>query len=475
MNRQALLDAVANAIVLDNEEGAVTVLDAHRFRESMDLLAFEAAFGESAEVRALARTLIRNGGLQVGVFPASIHELYMAMGRGEVDGFTVPAVNIRGMTYQVARAMIRSASAIDAGAYIFEIARSEMGYTFQRPAEYAAVVLAAAIREGVEGPVFIQGDHFQANAKTYKNDPKAIIDGIKDLSREAIEAGFFNIDVDTSTLVDLSFPTVDEQQKLNYTHCAEISDFIRSVEPAGVTVSVGGEIGEVGHENSNIHELRAFLDGFNRDFGAMAPGKPGLSKLSVQTGTSHGGVPGPDGKILDVKLDFTTLEQLSIAARNEYGLGGCVQHGASTLPKEMFNRFPGTQTCEIHLATGFQNIIYDTLPAALVARIDALIAAQHADEKSGKDTQEQFIYKTRKKGFGHFKKVLWELSPEDQAPVIQALEDEFIYLFELLSVSGTKQIIAKTITRADAPTTLAVQLARAENDHVVEESLPGGE
>ena len=33
-------------------------------------------------------------------------------------------------------------------------------------------MLAAALREGFRGPVFIQGDHFQVNAKKYAVDPK---------------------------------------------------------------------------------------------------------------------------------------------------------------------------------------------------------------------------------------------------------------------------------------------------------------
>ena len=42
---------------------------------------------------------------------------------------------------------------------------------------------------------------------------------------------------------------------------------------------------------------------------------PGLSKVSVQTGTSHGGVPLPGGGVAEVKLDFGTLERLSAVAR----------------------------------------------------------------------------------------------------------------------------------------------------------------
>ena len=103
-----------------------------------------------------------------GIYPSSIHEFYSAGGKGEFGGFTVPAINLRSMTYDLARAIFRVAKKNNSGAFIFEIAKSEMGYTNQPPVEYAGVVLAAALKEGYAGPVFIQGDHFQVNAKIFR-------------------------------------------------------------------------------------------------------------------------------------------------------------------------------------------------------------------------------------------------------------------------------------------------------------------
>ena len=137
----------------------------------------------------------------------------------------------------------------DAGTLIFEIAKSEMAYTDQRPGEYSVVILAAAVREGWQLPVFIQGDHFQFAMKDYQKDPVAVTEGIKKLTKEAIAAGFFNIDIDSSTLVVLERPTVKDQQRDNFERCAELTAFIRGLEPAGITISVGGEIGEVGKVN----------------------------------------------------------------------------------------------------------------------------------------------------------------------------------------------------------------------------------
>ncbi len=361
----------------------------------------------------------------------------MARGRGAIHGFTVPAINVRGRAYDTARAIFRTAKKLDAGAFILEIARSEIAYTDQRPAEYVAVMIAAAIREGYHAPLFIQGDHFQVNAKKYAADPATEVGNVKQLAREAIAAGFFNIDIDTSTLVDLSKSTLDEQQRLNYEVGVDITQHVRSLEPAGIAISLGGETGEVGTENSTVPELQAYMDGYNRTLAARAPGAMGLSKISVQSGTSHGGVVLADGSIADVKLDFKTLEQLGKVARDQYGLSGAVQHGASTLPDSAFNHFPASETAEIHLATGFQNMLYDHLPSSLRDEIYAWLRTNAADERKPKDTDEQFFYKTRKKALGPFKQKLWALPPTVAAELDAAYDTKFEFLFTQLGVGGT--------------------------------------
>jgi len=105
-----------------------------------------------------------------------------------------------------------------------------MSYTQQRPAEYASNALAAAIKEGYEGPVFIQGDHYQVSAKNYAADPEKELAALRELTTEAIAAGYFNIDIDASTIVDLSLPTLAEQQKLNAHLTVEFTELIRQRE-----------------------------------------------------------------------------------------------------------------------------------------------------------------------------------------------------------------------------------------------------
>jgi len=429
---------------------AVTLADAGAIPAAMDALVRLAVFGDEAE-REWARWVIWEGGRAAGTFSASIHEVYMARGRGEIPPVTVPAMNIRGPSYDTMRSIFRTARAMDGGAFILEIARSEIAYTEQRPAEYVAVALAAAMREGYRGPVFIQGDHFQVNAKKYKVDPAAEVLAVKQLATEAIAAGFYNIDLDTSTLVDLAHPTLDAQQRLNYEVGVELTRHVRGLEPAGVTISLGGEIGEVGTENSTVAELEAFMDGYRRTLQAQAPGMVGLSKISVQSGTSHGGVVLADGSIADVALDFQTLEDLSRVSRERYGLSGAVQHGASTLPESAFHRFPTTQTAEIHLATGFQNMLYDLLPDALREEIYAWLRVHAADERKAGDSDEQFFYKTRKKAFGPFKRALWDLPADVQARVAAAYDAKFGFLFEQLGVRGTGPAVRRLVTGPMVP------------------------
>jgi tagatose 1,6-diphosphate aldolase GatY/KbaY len=451
-----LMTTMGSAAHLDGDR--LTIDDEKAFRDgAIRDLAWTAAFAEDDATKEAARWLVWESSQVLGALSASIHELYMARGRGEVQGFTVPALNLRAQTFDMARTAFETAHSADVGAVIFEIARSEQTYTFQRPIEFATSVLAGAIAANWRGPVFIQGDHYQFNAKKYAADPESMTEEIRKACRLAIDAGYLNIDIDSSTLVDLSKPTVDEQQRENYMRAAELTALIRSLEADGVTVSVGGEIGEVGHKNSTVAELRAYLDGYAAELGRRAPGAVGISKVSVQTGTSHGGVPMPDGRVAEVKLDFDVLRELGEVARS-HGLAGAVQHGASTLPDELFHRFPAVETAEIHLATGFQNLLYEhpAFPEELHERIEAWCFENTADERKPDQTDEQFVYTTRKKAIGPFKRELWDLESKDE--ILAAQRRKFGFLFTELGVNGSREMVDAYIRPVEAHRPMADSL-----------------
>ncbi|MHC1784690.1 MAG: class II fructose-bisphosphate aldolase [Anaerolineaceae bacterium] len=401
---------------------------------------------ESGERQGFARFITRAAAQDMGIVPASIHELYKARGRGEVPNtFTIPAINLRQLSFEMASAALKVTKKLDGGAIIFEIARSEMGYSDQRPAEFTTTILAAAIAEGYVGPIFIQGDHFQVSLKKYKTDPNTEISALKAMMVESIAAGYFNIDVDTSTLVDLDEKTITGQQKLNVDLSAMLTKYIREIEPAGVTISVGGEIGEVGGHNSNEEELREYLGGYEKELKRIAPGAVGLSKISIQTGTSHGGVVLPDGSIAKVSVDFGTLKQLGKIGRSDYGLGGAVQHGASTLPEDAFGEFVKAETLEVHLATNFTNMYYDRVPDKLRDEMYAYLRDNHSGERKADMTDEQFYYKTRKYAIGPFKKQVWTLPAEKLAEIRSAWEEQFTRLFTHLGMKDTMKYVRQTV------------------------------
>ena len=461
-----LLSGIDGVLAVD-PAGSISVQDTGTLRATLiDRLVGTAVFADGA-ARDAARWIIRLAAAELGAWPASIQDVYLAAGRGEYTHRTAPAINVRALSYDTMRAAFRAALANDCKIMLFELARSEMSYTQQRQGEYVSNALGAAIKEGFTGPVFIQGDHYQVSAKKWATDPEDEVAAIKDLISDAIAAGYYNIDVDASTVVDLSLPTLEAQQELNARLTAQLTEYIREIEPDGVTVSVGGEIGEVGLRNSTVEDLQAFMTQYEAQLKGRAreSGKKieGSSKISVQTGTSHGGVVLPDGSIAEVAVDFDTLRDLSDAARKDYGMGGAVQHGASTLPETAFGKFAEAGAVEVHLATAFQSMVYDhpAFPEALRDEIYAYLTANHADERKAGQTDAQFFYGARKRGLGPFKRQMWEMPVEARDAIAASLEDTFGQLMQRLRVAGSASIVDKVLPRVDVPSPIPASLVAA--------------
>jgi hypothetical protein len=208
-------------------------------------------------------------------------------------------------------------------------------------------------------------------------------------------------------------------------------------------ISVGGEIGEVGKANSTPEDFRAYMDRYLRELG----GGKGLAKVSIQTGSSHGGVVGPDGTVQRVQIDFETLRAISKVAREEYGLAGAVQHGASTLPAELFGQFPAHDCAEIHLATEFQNMVFDhpAFPLPLKRAMERWVFEHAADQKKKGETESQFLYRNRKLAVGPFKEQVWNLPPGTREAIRGTLQKKFAFLFEMLRVTDTRDVVARYV------------------------------
>lgn len=408
--------------------------------KKIDKLVEEAVFSNDYQTKKEARELIKKVAQYLNIYPASTNKLYRAFSKNEVKGFTVPATNIRTLTYDIARLIFRLIIDKNIGVSIFELSRSEMLYTDQFPQEYAICVLAAAIKEGYRGPIFLQADHFQFESEIYQKDAVQEIISVKELINQSIKAGFYNIDIDASTLVDYQRPTLQDQQRDNYQMTALMTKHIREVEPKMITACVGGEIGHIGGKNSTVAEFECFMHGYLKELEDNSIEK--LSKISLQTGTTHGGIVLPDGTIKKVKIDFEVIKSIGQLAREKYHLGGPVQHGASTLPIELFDRFPEVGTLEIHLSTEFQNIIFEHLPKDLENEIYQWLENNLKNHLRGDFSKEQFIYKTRKKALGPFKAKLWHLNQSVKERILENLEKKISLIFDKLAVFETKRLVS---------------------------------
>jgi hypothetical protein len=175
----------------------------------------------------------------------------------------------------------------------------------------------------------------------------------------------------------------------------------------------------------------------------------------------------PDGSIAKVNLDFGSLLKLSRVARAVYGMGGTVQHGASTLPESAFGKFVESEAIEVHLATNFQNMIFDRLPEGLRTEIYSFLDKNSASERKSDMTDEQFYYKTRKNSIGPYKKATWELPTEKKAEITFALEELFRKLFVSLGMEGTRTVINDKITQVKIDPDLKYYLGEFTNEEGV--------
>jgi fructose/tagatose bisphosphate aldolase len=210
-------------------------------------------------------------------------------------------------------------------------------------------------------------------------------------------------------------------------------------------ISIGGEIGEVGGHVSTVEELRAYMDLFNGTFAVLAPHQPGLSKVSIHTGTAHGGIVLPDGSMAQVNIDFDALKNLGQVARDEYRMGGAVQHGASTLPDELFDHFVSQGAIEVHLATAFMTTFYRNIPVELKNEMFAWLDEQHAAARTPEMTDEQFHHNTQMYALAPFKAAAWNLPADAKAQLLAAWEAQFDMLLDRLGCANTRQVVEQVV------------------------------
>lgn len=409
----------------------------------IDQLAHQSAFGTDME-KQRARDAIYQACIDAQIYPWSINDLYKYIGsQNNPPKFSVPAMNLRGMSYDTSTTLFTVAKHRKVGALICELARSEMAYTDQPPSEYAHTIMAGALKAGWSGALFIQCDHFTVKTDEQGNIKSGEFENLKNLITEAIHSGFYNVDIDMSTLVDLSQKTHDDQQAGNVENTLKMIEYVRSIQPKELSISLGGEIGHIGGINSTVDDFEVFMTGLNKGLNGME----GIYKVAIQTGSSHGGVVLADGSLSNVKIDFSILKSIAKVGREKYQIGGPVQHGASTLPETYFSKFLKNEAIEVHLATGFQNTQMDhpAFPKEILDNMHVWMAEELSRERKVDMTEQQFIYSLRKKAWGKFKNQTWEMPEANRNAINQTMGEKFDFLFKQLNVYETSDFVTQIV------------------------------
>ena len=172
--------------------------------------------------------------------------------------------------------------------------------------------------------------------------------------------------------------------------------------------------------------------------GSLPGGNAAIEKAGFQ-GALNFDVTGKAGGAFQVVVEGGTVR---LAAGSH-----AAPQGTVTLPDELFHRFPEIETAEIHLATGFQNLVMDhpRFPADLLAEMRAYSDRELANERSDGETDLQFFYKTRKKAWGPFKRQTWDLPTDIRTELGKQLQDKFEFLIRQLRAEDTRDVTLRYV------------------------------
>lgn len=383
-------------------------------RQKLTSMAHSLARSPAATSQAQAEGLLL-ACTEVGIRPAPVGPIYRALAEDALPPLTVPAFNLRGLTFDTARAIYGKAKQLNAAGLMFELAPSEAATGDQSFTQYAALICAAAASVDYRGPVLIQGDHFEVRTVGQLGETEQ-------LARLALRSGFMQIDLDAAGLAVAGVNPATRQGP-NATATASLISKLSTSAPAGTIF--GGEVGEIGGANTTPEELETFIE-LVRDQAGTAASLFG--KVSVQTGTRHGGMSDEAGRPTRMPLDLSLARELADVARAK-GFGGIVQHGASTLQPDQFSALPAAGIIEVHLATRLQDLVFDSasFPASLLdeMREAALTgdagAAEHGAEQGGSGAKA--FRQKRWSLWGPFKRRLLDLPPEVRADLADGVAD----------------------------------------------------
>ncbi len=315
-------------------------------------------------------------------------------------------------------------------AVLFEIAKSEVGYTGQTPADLYGAITAKAQELEFDAPYAVHGDHIGV-----KSTADADVQSAADLIKAELAAGFTSFAIDASHIFDVNAATVRDQLAGNI----EVTTRLANLIPNELSLEV--EVGEIGKKNpetgeqelTSVEEAVTFIEALQEN--GVYP-----DLIACHNGSAHGNIYDEDGNIVEqIGIDEQRTRDIAAAIKP---LGVQIaQHGITGTPLHLMHRLIDAGIAKGNVGTNWQNIALETLPDDLVKRMeewtmDSDKVAMMRKKKPNMSDRE-LLGKNIKHSIQHFKDEIAQLSDDDLAPVYAKTKESADAFFEAFNAVGS--------------------------------------
>lgn len=343
----------------------------------------------------------------------------------------VMAANIR-ITHS-ARGIMMAAKEMNA-AVLFEIARSEVGYTGQPPQMFMDSIIKCAADTGFDQPYAVHGDHI-----TIKENTQEAIESAQDLIDAEIAAGFTSYAIDASHNFDADAETTEEQLADNIEITTKLAGLIP--EDAGLEVEVG-EVGRADPETgekmiTTVDETVTFINALHE-----AGIKPDL--LAINNGSIHGNIFDKDGNIVEqVGIDIERTKAIVDAIRP---LGvKLAQHGITGTPLRLMHLLIGAGIAKGNVGTQWQNVVVANMDPELLKKMEEwTLESEYAKKMKAKKpeiSEKELIAKNIKRSIKVFKDEIDSMDMQYTERIDEATKKSALGFFDAFKAEGTADIV----------------------------------
>ena len=389
-----------------NTAGEVKLIVPRMFEgEFVERLARTSALAPGIKTRKTAAFYIRAAAEAKNIWFDSLSVFYEHSCSRKFSGLVIPAFNIPGMTFSIARIIFRSYRKYNTGPFIFQLSPLEMADTAQTPWEYSACILAAAMRERYSGPIFIQcnaiklSDHISPDSSPDRFEPLAI------LLKDCINAGFYHFVLDDSVIDSL------EQSELF--SCADFGDtwfsLIRKNSPRVLDIQTGIELVKSPLHPDKQNDLEQYTQWIQSE----------LIQRQAECSVS---------KILrPFELCENGNDDSEKQNRSHFHVAYCERRKS----KSKTQQWTETGVQELHSRRLFQDIIFDhpEFPLGLKEQLRVHLTQEYTIGTKPDWTDDQFYTKLRSRAWRSYKKALWSLDDRTKAIILGELEKTINHYF----------------------------------------------